>query len=60
MRPDVSIIVPFYENINLLYKAINSVFKQSFKNYEIIIIHDNPKKPSFKFFKSLKYKKKLE
>ena len=49
MKTDVSIIIPFYENINLLHKAINSVFNQSFKNYEIIVIHDNPKKKSSKF-----------
>lgn len=59
MKTDVSIIIPFYENINLLHKAINSVFNQSFKNYEIIVIHDNPKKKSSKFFRSLKYKKKI-
>ena len=43
MKIVVSIIIPFYKNIKLLKKTINSVFNQTFKKYEIIVIHDNPK-----------------
>ncbi len=43
MKIIVSIIIPFYENMYLLKKTINSILKQSFKKYEVIIIHDNPK-----------------
>jgi len=44
MKPLVSVIIPFYSNYYLLKRAIKSIFNQSYKNYEIIIIDDNPKK----------------
>ena len=43
MKIAVSIRIPFYSNINLLKKTIKSILSQSFKKYEISIIHDNPK-----------------
>jgi len=60
MKIKVSVIVPFYKNVYLLNKAINSIFKQSYKNYEIIIIYDNPEKKLFSFLKTLKNKKKVK
>lgn len=36
----VSIIIPFYNNPEQLKKALNSVFKQSYNNYEVIIVDD--------------------
>ena len=38
--PTVSIIMPTYNRIRMLEKAIQSVFDQSFKNWELIIIDD--------------------
>mgnify|MGYP001158132038 FL=1 len=43
MKIEISVIIPFYDDLFFLKKAISSVLKQSIKNYEIIIIHDNPK-----------------
>ena len=43
MKPEVSIIIPFYRGFTYLERALVSVVKQTFRNYEIIIIHDNPK-----------------
>ena len=40
----VSVIIPFYENLGLLKKSIKSVLQQSYNNFEIILINDNPKK----------------
>ena len=40
----VSVIMPFYKNLSLLKKSLKSVLKQSYNNFEIIIINDNPKK----------------
>ena len=37
-----SIICPTYKRINLLEESLYSVLNQSFKNYELIIINDNP------------------
>ena len=43
MKTEISVIIPFFDDLFFLKKAVNSVLKQSYKNYEIIIIHDNPK-----------------
>ena len=43
MKPEVSIIIPFYRGFTYLERALVSIAKQTFRNYEIIIIHDNPK-----------------
>tara|TARA_Y100001970_G_scaffold293656_1_gene442014 strand:- start:9709 stop:10455 length:747 start_codon:yes stop_codon:yes gene_type:complete len=61
MKTIVSIIIPFYENYFFLERAIKSVLNQSFKKYEIIIIHDNPGDNNFNKLKNLKkkYPKKI-
>ena len=38
---DVSIILPTYNSINNVEKAIKSVLKQTYKNWELIIVDDN-------------------
>jgi teichuronic acid biosynthesis glycosyltransferase TuaG len=43
MKTEISVIIPFYDDLTLLKRAVNSVLKQTIKNYEIIIIYDNPK-----------------
>ena len=58
MKVKISIVIPFYDNFLLLERAINSVQSQSFKDYELIIIYDNPEnKENLKLLKSLKKKK---
>ena len=39
-EPFVSIVIPFYSNKTWLEEAINSVEKQTFRNYEIVIVND--------------------
>lgn len=39
-RPVVSVIIPFYDNISWLEEAVDSVFCQTYKKYEIIVIND--------------------
>ena len=55
MKALVSIIMPFYDNYYFLNRAIKSILNQTYKNYEIIIINDNPKNNQNKI-KNLKNK----
>ncbi len=41
INPSVTVIIPYKENIELLFSAINSVLKQTYKNYRVFIIYDN-------------------
>jgi len=60
-QPSVNVIIPFKNNIEYLFLAINSIFNQSYKNYKITIIYDNEDKTDLKKIKKFlknKYKKK--
>lgn len=41
-----SVIIPTYNRLDLLEKAIDSVKRQTCKNYEIIVVNDNPAEKS--------------
>ena len=41
MIPKISVIMPYYKKRQFVLKAINSVLKQSYKNFEIIIVYDD-------------------
>ena len=41
MEDLISIIIPTYNRANLIKRSIESIEKQSFKNYEIIIVDNN-------------------
>ena len=56
----VSIIIPYYKNIKWISKTLNSVYKQTFKNFEVIIVYDNQDKYELNLLKKLiKNKKKI-
>ena len=38
----VSVIIPYYRKINHIKKTLNSVLNQTFQNFEIILIYDDP------------------
>ena len=61
-KPFVTIIIPYKNGIEYLFQALKSVFKQTYKNYKIIIIYDDECKSDLKKinkFIKLKNKKKL-
>ena len=38
--PKISIIIPVYNTGKILNRTINSVLKQSFKDFELLLIND--------------------
>ncbi len=40
-KPSVTVVIPYKNNLKYLYNALNSVFKQTYKNYKILIIYDD-------------------
>ncbi|MEO7801813.1 MAG: glycosyltransferase [Ginsengibacter sp.] len=37
-----SVIIPTYSRLELLHKALHSVSNQTYKNYEVLVVNDNP------------------
>ena len=52
--PLVSIIMPYYKKENFLKESVDSILKQSFKNFEVIIIDDEITIESKKILKKIK------
>ena len=42
-QPLVSIIVPFYDNIDTIENTLNSIKKSGYSNYEVLVINDGSK-----------------
>ena len=40
---DISVVIPFYNNVDWLYDAINSIKEESDLEYEIIVVNDGSK-----------------
>jgi glycosyltransferase involved in cell wall biosynthesis len=40
MNPEVSIVIPFHNRIDLLVAAVRSVFAQTFRDFEVILVDD--------------------
>ena len=52
----VSIIIPYYKKKDYIKKTINSILKQTYKKFEIIIINDEPGELSKNILSFLKKK----
>jgi glycosyltransferase involved in cell wall biosynthesis len=42
MKTEVSVIIPTWKRYPLLVRALNSIFNQTFKNFEVIVVVDGP------------------
>ncbi len=60
-KPSVTVIIPYKNNLKYLFLTLNSVFKQSYKNFKILIIYDDEDRSDLykikKFIKNIKSKK---
>ena len=61
--PYVTIIIPYKNNLDYLFIALKSIFKQSYKNFKILIVYDDEDKSDLfkikKFFKNNLFKRKI-
>ena len=59
-NPTVTILIPYKNNLNYIFDALESVFRQTYRNIKIIIIYDDEDKNDYyvikKYFKSKKKK----
>ena len=55
--PLVSVVMPYFKKINFFEQAYYSVQNQSYKNFEIIIIYDDPYKKDLENLKKIVKKK---
>ena len=58
MERKVSVIVPYYKNLKYIYKCVQSIYNQNYKNLEIILVYDDKNKSDIKEIKKIieKYK----
>ena len=54
----VSVIIPYYKKIKYIEKTLDSIFKQSYQNLEIIMVYDDIDLQDLTIIQRLKKKKK--
>ena len=58
MKKLVSIIIPYYKKIEFIEETVDSILKQSYSKFEIILIHDDPGNLDYKKLIEIKKKDK--
>jgi teichuronic acid biosynthesis glycosyltransferase TuaG len=53
MKPLISIIIPFYKKKIYIAQTVNSIIRQSYKNFELILIYDDPDKSDLKHVRKI-------
>ncbi len=54
----VSIIIPYKNNLKYLFLALKSILNQTYKNYKILVIYDDENKSDLILLKKFIIKKK--
>jgi len=49
----VSVIIPYFKKKKYIADTINSILNQTYNNFEIIIIYDDPEKKDLDYIKKL-------
>lgn len=60
MNKKISIVIPYYNKINWIDQTLKSIFDQTYKNYEILIIYDDTSKKDLRYLKKKIYHKKIK
>ncbi len=59
-KPLISIIIPTYNSEKTIKKTLNSIFNQTYKNFEIIIVDNSDTDETIKLIKQNFYSKKIK
>ena len=51
MERKVSVIIPYYKNLKYIYKCVQSIYNQNYKNLEIILVYDDKNKSDLREIK---------
>ncbi len=57
MKPEISIVVPFFNRIELLKKTIQSILNQTYDNWELILVDDGSEEDIAPFLSELFFDK---
>ena len=53
MNDLVTVIIPYYKNLKYIKKTLNSVYRQTYKKIEVIIIYDDSEKKDLFYLKKI-------
>ena len=54
--PKVSVILPFFNSVKTINRAIESIANQTYKNFELILLDDNSNQETLDIYKKFTYK----
>ena len=52
-KPLISVILPYFKKKKFIKNTINSIIKQSYRNFELILIYDDPDKSDLEYVKKI-------
>ena len=52
-KPLISVVITYYKKKAFIKRTLQSIFNQTYKNYEIIFVYDQEEKKDLEFIKKL-------